>query len=47
MRPARPAAASKGRPRILFWRTIYLRMSLGVRLVAIPAFGALLAVYGV
>jgi pycsar effector protein len=33
--------------RILFWKTLYLRLSLGVCLVAIPVFGALLAVYGV
>ena len=33
--------------RILFWKTVYLRVSLGVCLVAIPVFGALLAAYGV
>jgi hypothetical protein len=32
--------------RILFWKTVYLRLSLGVCLVAIPVFGVLLAVYG-
>ncbi len=33
--------------RILYWKTLYLRLSLGVCLVAIPVFGALLAYYGV
>lgn len=33
--------------RILFWKTLYVRLSLGVCLVAIPVFGILLAVYGV
>ena len=32
--------------RILFWKTVYLRLSLTVCLVAIPVFGVLLAVYG-
>jgi Family of unknown function (DUF5706) len=32
--------------RILFWKTMYLRLSLSVCLVAIPVFGVLLAVYG-
>lgn len=32
--------------RILFWKTVYLRLSLSVCLVAIPVFGVLLAVYG-
>ena len=33
--------------RILYWKTLYLRLSLGVCLVAIPVFGVLLAAYGV
>jgi Pycsar effector protein len=33
--------------RILYWKTVYLRLSLGVCLVGIPIFGAALAVYGV
>jgi hypothetical protein len=33
--------------RILFWKTLYVRLSLGVCLVAIPVFGVLLAAYGV
>ena len=33
--------------RILYWKTLYLRLSLGVCLAAIPVFGVLLAVYGV
>ncbi len=32
--------------RILYWKTLYLRLSLGVCLVAIPIFGVLLAVFG-
>jgi Family of unknown function (DUF5706) len=32
--------------RILFWKTVYLRLSLTVCLVGIPVFGVLLAVYG-
>jgi hypothetical protein len=32
--------------RILWWKTLYLRLSLGVCLVAIPLFGATLAVFG-
>jgi hypothetical protein len=32
--------------RILYWKTLYLRLSLSVCLVAIPAFGVLLAIYG-
>jgi Family of unknown function (DUF5706) len=33
--------------RILYWKTLYLRLSLGICLAAIPVFGGLLAVYGV
>jgi hypothetical protein len=33
--------------RILFWKTLYVRLSLGICLVAIPVFGILLAAYGV
>jgi Family of unknown function (DUF5706) len=33
--------------RILWWKTLYLRLSLGVCLVAIPVFGFALAFYGV
>ena len=33
--------------RILYWKTLYIRLSLGVCLVAIPVFGGLLAIYGV
>jgi hypothetical protein len=33
--------------RILYWKTVYLRVSLGVCLLAIPVFGVLLAAYGV
>jgi hypothetical protein len=33
--------------RILFWKTLYVRLSLGICLAAIPVFGVLLAVYGV
>jgi hypothetical protein len=33
--------------RILWWKTLYLRMSLGICLVAIPIFGLTLAVLGV
>jgi hypothetical protein len=33
--------------RILYWKTLYLRLSLTVCLVAIPIFGVLLAVIGV
>jgi hypothetical protein len=32
--------------RILFWKTVYLRLSLTVCLVGIPVFGVLLALYG-
>ena len=32
--------------RILFWKTLYLRLSLGVCLIGIPVFGVVLAVYG-
>src|SRR5271165_1905044 len=32
--------------RILYWKTLYLRLSLTVCLVAIPIFGVLLAVFG-
>jgi hypothetical protein len=32
--------------RILWWKTLYLRLSLGVCLVAIPLFGATLAISG-
>ena len=31
---------------ILYWKTLYLRVSLTVCLVAIPVFGVLLAIYG-
>ena len=33
--------------RILYWKTLYIRVSLSVCLVAIPVFGGLLAIYGV
>ena len=33
--------------RILWWKTLYLRISLGVCLVCIPLFGIVLAVLGV
>ena len=33
--------------RILYWKTLYIRLSLSVCLVAIPVFGGLLAIYGV
>ncbi len=33
--------------RILYWKTLYLRLSLGVCLLAIPVFGVLLAAFGV
>ncbi len=33
--------------RILWWKTLYLRLSLGVCLVAIPLFGATLAIFGI
>ena len=32
--------------RILYWKTLYLKLSLSVCLVAIPIFGVLLAVFG-
>jgi len=32
---------------ILYWKTVYLRLSLSICLVAIPVFGVMLAVYGV
>jgi Family of unknown function (DUF5706) len=32
--------------RILWWKTLYLRLSLGVCLVAIPVFGIALVIYG-
>jgi hypothetical protein len=33
--------------RILWWKTLYLRLSLGVCLVAIPLFGIVVAIYGI
>jgi Family of unknown function (DUF5706) len=33
--------------RILYWKTLYIRLSLGVCLAAIPVFGVLLAAFGV
>jgi len=32
--------------RILYWKTLYLRLSFSICLVAIPAFGIILATYG-